>query len=110
MRAMMLLFSLAGCGNLSQSIDEGNAALGGACNGQSDPSCVGLPQGSVCEGTGKCRLDPDYAGACDCIVPVTQPPPPPPCTCSGIAPGQSCGWGRTCHIVTTGMILYCACS
>jgi hypothetical protein len=107
----MLVLLLAGCGNLPQGIENQEAALTGVCNRSSDPACVGLSQGASCDGNGACRLDPDYPGACDCVVPTTTPPPPPACHCAdGSVPGQACGWGGTCRYVFTGQMLYCACS
>jgi hypothetical protein len=103
---------LAACGMPSEqpeSAEAAEAALTGGCNGQSDTSCLGLTVGASCESTGHCRPDPDYHGACDCIVPA-PPPPPPTCHCAdGSTVGNACHLGGTCHYVLTGQILYCSC-
>lgn len=105
----LLLWFAIGCGAAPEGTATEEAALTSGCNAQSDPSCVGSALGATCESTGKCRRDPDYSGACDCVVPA-PPPPVSGCHCSdGTAVGSACRIGGTCRPVLSGQIFYCAC-
>jgi len=108
---VVAVLALAACG---RTLEEEGPPLASqeealtSCNRLSDPECVGLASGSVCDTTGRCRPDPDVHGACDCVI-ATPPPPPIGCSCNGIPLNQSCGFGRTCKPVLSGQIFYCAC-
>ena len=109
--SVFLLGALAGCGAPPDDgvTEQHEEALSSSCGAQSDPSCVGLTLSAVCEGTGHCRRDPDYATACDCVVPA-PPPPTSWCYCAGGTPiGSACPHGGTCHIVLGGQMAGCTC-